>query len=437
MFQVLKSWYKSLLSDPNSATFFIIITVLFVIVYFYSHIFMPLLVALGVSYILEVPINFLERKKIMSRGISSLVFMLLFFSFLGFFLVYVVPSLVAQGSDLVNKIPALLTKVSDYIKLKMEQYPNIFAHIDYDAVSGQLMDSITSFSTDFIKKDLLGYLMNITSFLMYLVLIPLLSYFMLKDKHELISGVKGLFPPNLKLAAEMWKKMNKQLMNYISGKFIHICIIFALNFLIFYFCGLNYAVLLGLVVGLSVLIPVVGAAVATAPVLLVAFTQFGIETQLWILLGIYVAGLVLDANVLTPLLFSEKMKLHPFVILAAVLVFGSMWGFWGVFFAIPLATFVKTLYLNWPRGRYIDEDERANGEAVAPAAATEAGSLTDDLDEALAVMQNAKVKLGRLIDSLDRADVSKVSASDETQSVSDNAGVKDGSDGQGEHFGKE
>jgi putative permease len=413
MFQVLRSWYRSLLSDPNSATFFIIIAVLFTVIYFYSGIFMPILVALGVSYILEAPINFLERKKILRRTISTYIIILLFFVFLGLFCVYVGPSIVSQGSDLINRIPSIISQTSDYIKAKIEEYPHIFEHIDIDAISAHITNSITSFSTEFIKSNLLGYLMNVTSFVMYLILIPLLAFFMLKDKHVLIAGVKGFFPPNLELASDMWKKMNTQLMNYVSGKFIHIIVISVLNFIIFYCFGLNYAILLGLLVGLSVLIPVVGAGIVTVPVALVAFTQFGADSTLWTLLGVYAAGLALDANLITPMLFSEKMKLHPFVILASVLVFGSMWGFWGVFFAIPLATFFKTIYLNWPRGKYVDSDvscetgnfqDNAGGRSAAQTA-------RDDLEEVVETLSSARKKLGAVLNELDciEADVCSVS----------------------------
>jgi putative permease len=58
----------------------------------------------------------------------------------------------------------------------------------------------------------------------------------------------------------------------------------------------------------------------------------------------------LDGNVLVPVLFSEAVNLHPVSIILAVLFFGGIWGFWGVFFAIPLATLLKALVYAWPRG---------------------------------------------------------------------------------------
>ena len=68
----------------------------------------------------------------------------------------------------------------------------------------------------------------------------------------------------------------------------------------------------------------------------------------------------LDGNVLVPLLFSEAVKMHPVVIVLAVLVFGGLWGFWGVFFAIPLATLVKAILTAWPTAKAgIEETEAA------------------------------------------------------------------------------
>ncbi len=421
MFQVLKSWYKSLLSDPNSATFFILIFIFVAIIYFFSDILMPLLVALGVAYILEVPVHFLEKRKILSRSFSSFVFMLLFFCFLAFFALSIVPSIISQGSDLVNKIPSIIAQISTYIQDKMAQYPNIVEHLNLTNISNQITDSITAFSTDFIKKDLLGYLMNFTSFIMYLILIPLLAYLMLKDKDPLLGSVKTLFPPNLKLAADMWKKMNGQMMNYISGKFIHIIAISILNFLIFYFCGLNYSVLLALSVGLSVLVPVVGAVIVSVPVLMVAFSQFGIDGNFWTLIVSYIIGLVVDANLLTPFLFSEKMKLHPFTILASVLVFGNLWGFWGVFFAIPLATFIKTIYMNWPRGKYVDENEQS----IAEESTDSEEKLQDikELDNVIASMKSSLDNLGQIIHDLDNNSVAVAKTVAQTKAQSSDSGT--------------
>jgi putative permease len=119
--------------------------------------------------------------------------------------------------------------------------------------------------------------------------------------------------------------------------------------------GLNYAMLLGLSVGLSVIIPYIGAVVVTIPVALIAYFQWGFTAEFgWLMLA-YGIIQAIDGNVLVPLIFSEAVNLHPVAIIVAVLVFGGLWGFWGVFFAIPLATLVQAVLVAWPRRSVAEE----------------------------------------------------------------------------------
>ena len=122
-----------------------------------------------------------------------------------------------------------------------------------------------------------------------------------------------------------------------------------MSLLVFSFLGLPYTFLLALLVGLSVLIPFFGAILVTFPVVLIGLYEFGISTEFYWFLGLYLLIQVLDGNILVPFLFSARNKLHPVVIVISVLFFGGIWGFWGLLFAIPLATFVKAIINSWPQ----------------------------------------------------------------------------------------
>ena len=82
--------------------------------------------------------------------------------------------------------------------------------------------------------------------------------------------------------------------------------------------------------------------------MLIALSQWGFTAQFSYLIFFYILIQALDGNLLVPYLFSEKLNLHPLVIIVAVIIFGGLWGFWGVFFAIPLATLVKAIINAWP-----------------------------------------------------------------------------------------
>ena len=111
---------------------------------------------------------------------------------------------------------------------------------------------------------------------------------------------------------------------------------------------LQYVALLSVLVGFSVLIPFLGAFIVTLPVAVLGLLQFGLTFDFWLLMGLYVILQMLDGYLLVPILFSDAVKLHPVIIMLAVFIFGGMFGFWGIFFAIPIATLIKAIWNSWP-----------------------------------------------------------------------------------------
>ncbi len=199
-----------------------------------------------------------------------------------------------------------------------------------------------------VVKGSLASLISIGTLAGYLILVPLLVFFLLKDKEEMMRMASGLLPKNRNLANKVWHEMNEQISNYIRGKVLEILIVGGVSYVTFAILGLRYSALLAVAVGLSVLIPYIGGAGVTVPVAIVALFQWGISTEFYTLLIAYGIIQALDGNVLVPVLFSEAVNLHPVAISVAVVVFGGLWGFWGVFFAIPLATLVKAVWKALP-----------------------------------------------------------------------------------------
>ena len=144
-------------------------------------------------------------------------------------------------------------------------------------------------------------------------------------------------------------ELSGQMENYVRGKFIELIIAGLVTYLLFAFFDLNYAALLGFLVGVSVIIPYLGIATVTVPVVVVALMQFGLSGDFFYLMIGYLVIQALDGLLLVPLLFSEANNLHPLAIILAVLIFGSWFGLAGVFFAIPLAILIKALIGAWPR----------------------------------------------------------------------------------------
>jgi len=113
--------------------------------------------------------------------------------------------------------------------------------------------------------------------------------------------------------------------------------------------GVNYSIILGILVGMSVLIPLFGAILVTIPVVAIGLFQWGLDTSFYIFLFVYLMIQILDGNVLFPLLMGNEVNLHPVLIILSILVFGGIWGFWGLLLAVPIATLIRAVFKVWPK----------------------------------------------------------------------------------------
>lgn len=346
MLRQLTLWYKNRFEDPNLSVLFLLLIGAFFTVYFFGRILAPLFVALILAYMLEWPVNYLKRFKF-NRTVSTFIVMSLFISLAVFAFVGILPTVFKQGASLIRDLPSMFNHAQSYLSTLPSQYPDMIEPITITL----LVENIRAYILDsggFLLSRSFSSLLNIAALIVYAILVPLMMVFMLKDKHQLTNSVKQFLPANTKLVEQVWVEMNGQIMNYIRGKVIEILIVGIASYLVFFFMDLRYSALLAVLVGLSVLIPYIGAAAVTVPVAIIALFQWGFTADFVYLMVAYGIVQAIDGNVIVPLLFSEAVNLHPVVIIVAVLVFGGLWGFWGVFFAIPLATLVKAVLNAWP-----------------------------------------------------------------------------------------
>lgn len=345
MLKQLTGWYKNRFADPNLSALFLLLTAAFLTVYFFGGILAPLFIALVLAYMLDWPVNYLMRLKL-SRTIATFIVMALFLFLCVFAFLGILPTVIKQGAALIHDLPVMLNEAQLYLTTLPSQYPDIIDPITITLVLENLRSYLLG-RGGFLLSHSFSSLLNIAALLIYAILVPLMMVFFLKDKHQLTRSMTKFLPENIKLVEQVWVEMNGQIMNYIRGKIIEILIVGVLSYLVFFFMDLRYSALLAVLVGLSVLIPYIGAAAVTVPVAVVALFQWGLSADFVYLMIAYGIVQALDGNLIVPLLFSEAVNLHPVIIIISVLVFGGLWGFWGVFFAIPLATLVKAVFNAW------------------------------------------------------------------------------------------
>ncbi|MES2212999.1 MAG: AI-2E family transporter [Pseudomonadota bacterium] len=344
---LLRRWYEKYFTNSEAIVLVLILVGGFVLVKTMGAVLAPIIASLVIAYLLLWSVEQLRVFKIPKNMALLGVYAAFISVFLGLVLI-AVPMLWQQVALLLEELPKMIQHVQGELNQLSQRFPDFFSQANIDQIlheTSQNMHGLT-------KRVLTVSLASIPTFitmLVYLILIPVLVFFFLKDRDMLVSWLTYWLPRDRALLVRVWKEVDMQLGNYIRGKVAQILIVGTANFLVFAIFGLKYAALLACLVGLSVIVPYVGAALVTVPVVLVALFQWGIDdTFIYLLLG-YALIQALDANILVPYLFSSAVNIHPVAIVAAVLFFGDMWGFWGVFFAIPLATLVKAVLNAWPR----------------------------------------------------------------------------------------
>ncbi|MEJ1355030.1 MAG: AI-2E family transporter [Candidatus Sedimenticola sp. (ex Thyasira tokunagai)] len=344
--QLLTDWFKRYFSDPEVIFLALLLIGGFAVVITMGDMLAPVLASLVIAYLLEGVVSLTERRGV-PRLAAVLIVFIAFLLFLVLTLFGLLPQLSRQLTQLFQQIPSMITEGQAILMRLPERYPEVISVAQIQEIIGVLRREITVMGQSVLSLSL-SSVVGVITVLVYLILMPLLVFFFLKDKRLILDWVVGFLPSKREFADTVWQDVDRQIANYVRGKFWEIIIVGATSFVTFTFMGLQYAVLLGVLVGLSVIIPYIGAAVVTFPVLLIAWFQWGWGGDF---IGLSVAYFIiqaLDGNVLVPLLFSEVVNLHPVAIIVAILVFGGLWGLWGVFFAIPLATLVQAMITAWP-----------------------------------------------------------------------------------------
>ncbi|SDS85301.1 AI-2E family transporter [Pseudomonas fuscovaginae UPB0736] len=347
MFKVLRDWIQRYFSDEEAVVLAVLLFLAFTAVLTLGKMLAPVLAGMVLAYLMQGLVFGLERMRLPGAAAVGLVFAL-FMGGLLLFMLVVVPLLWHQLITLFNELPGMLVKWQSLLLLLPERYPHLVSDEQVLQAIEVARGEIGKFGQWALTFSL-SSLPLLVNMMIYLVLVPILVFFFLKDRAKIRDWVGGYLPRERALITRVAEEMNHQIANYIRGKVIEIIICGGVTYIAFVALGLNYAALLALLVGVSVVVPYVGAVVVTVPVMLIALFQWGWSDQFIYLMAVYGIIQTLDGNVLVPLLFSGAVNLHPVAIICAVLLFGGLWGFWGVFFAIPLATLFKAVLDAWPR----------------------------------------------------------------------------------------
>ncbi len=352
MFQDISNWYNNKFATKDAAVFLIILIAGIVIINFFGAMLAPILASIVIAFLLESVVNFVMKYTKISRPISVGFVYVIFLAAVIAIILVLIPMLVHQFGELVKNAPTALIGLKKSFVDLANRYPGVVhpqqVNDFFAAISNIKIAKLAAIGT-FILKFSLSSLPSIFTILIYFFLVPLLVIFFMKDKDLIIRWALNVLPNEKGGLQEVWLELKPQLANYVKGKAAEMVIMTIVTYIGLAAFGMNYALLLAVCVGVSVIIPYIGMVIVTIPVMIVGLMQFGVSSTFAYMFVVYLILQALDGNLLVPLLYSEAVSLHPVAVIAAVLIFGGIWGFWGLFFAIPLAALAKAALKMWTR----------------------------------------------------------------------------------------
>ncbi len=345
MFDLISRWFRKYFSDPQIVFLVLFLATALAIVVGFNHILAPVFAAIVLAYLMEGVIGQITRfypKRLLVVIVVYIFFLTLILTIIFGF----TPLLWEQLTQLFREMPNNIQKGKMLLLTLPEKY-SFITEENTSEIIGYIQSELTALGK-LVLAFSLSSLQDSVTIIIYLILVPILIFFFLKDKDLIISWFTRFLPDERQLSRSVWIEMDAQIGNYVRGKFWEILIVGVASYIAFSLLGLKYSLLISVLVGLSVIVPYIGATVVTFPVALVGFFQWGWSADYAWLMIVYAVIQAIDGNVIVPLLFSEVVNIHPVAIIVAVLFFGGLWGFWGVFFAIPLATLINSLIHAWP-----------------------------------------------------------------------------------------
>ena len=318
---------------------FLIFTFILFCLWHFSNILIPFFVAIFFAYLLDPLVDLLEKKKL---GRSLATTLVLFVFFLSFLLMsfLILPILVQQIKAFLSLFPNLIDEAERIINFIIGYIRKNFFNFQSDEI---LLDFKNNFYVIFDKlfNNITSSSLAVINLLGIVLLTPIVTWYILKDWDKIIGGIEEKLPKKYK--KNIKKNINEVdaiLSIYFRGQFLVSVSLAVFYSICFFIIDLNYSIFLGLFAGFLSLIPLVGILVSFIISILLVFLQFYDYVYLLCIILIFILGQLLESYILTPKIIGKKLGIHPVAIILSIIVFGSIFGIVGVFFAIPLIAII-------------------------------------------------------------------------------------------------
>ncbi len=326
-------------------------TVFAIVLWFLGDVLMPFILGSAIAYFIDPVADRLERAGL-SRAAATAVITIVALVVTVLLGLLVFPTLISQAVDLIDVAPRLFRNLQDFVA---KHFPSIMVEgsAAREALSS-IGEAIKNRGPELINS-VLGSARSVLGIVLLLVVVPVVSVYMLLDWDRMIARIDDLLPrDHAPVIRQLASDIDSTMASFIRGMGTVSLILGSYYAVALMAVGLQFGLVVGFIAGLVTFIPYLGAMIGGSLAIGLAMFQFwGDWVQIGLVGLIFVAGQVVEGNILTPKLVGDSIGLHPVWLLLALSVFGALFGFVGMLVAVPvaaalgvLARFAVDQYLN-------------------------------------------------------------------------------------------
>lgn len=315
------------------------IIVLLAAIYLFANILAMLIVSVLIALIFDPLVTFIEKRGF-NRGIAALAVFISMGILIYAGVSIVIPKILNQFNDISSafsqdNINVLLLKIESKIE-------KVVPFISSFNLSTRVSGFIQNYFTNFVNN-ISDFIYNLISILTIAVIVPFLTFYMLKDKKALFSGILDLMPNKyFEVSYAVLRKITIQLSKFVRSWIFDATIVgFSIGVGV-HLLGIDNSTSIGFIAGIGHLIPYFGPVIGGIPALLIALIQFGDFSMLPSIVMLFAVIYTLDNGFLQPKIFSKSTDIHPIVIILLILIGSELLGIFGMLLAVPTATVIKT-----------------------------------------------------------------------------------------------
>jgi predicted PurR-regulated permease PerM len=327
------------ISSSNVSLNLLAAALILTFLYYAAGVVITLLLSILIAYFLDPVVEYLERLGI-SRTLASMVTVLVLIAVL-VAVGYMVSSRASDFAANWPKYGGMIHQVVDTVEAKING-------IERQVTQSKEPEESHARAEAGAQNALRALVVRIVGSLYALVLevtfVPFLVFFMLAGKQEVWHGTLQLFPVSRRTAVkETLEDLRDVLRDYLVGMCLVTAVVITASSLFFWFMGLDYPILTGIVSGLLNMVPYIGAVLAWLPAFVIALAKFKAVGSYALIAGVLMAIHMLSNNLLAPALVGKRVRLNALSITIALLFWGWIWGGMGLLLAIPLTAALRVI----------------------------------------------------------------------------------------------